>query len=146
MHEKRISYHLKSLGNIMKRYFENKGSIEYARSITGENVFILRYLGEHQDEPIYQKDIERRFSITRSTTSKVISLMEEKGLVRRLSVEGDRRLKQIVLTEDAQKLHAAIQKEIDTFERLIRKGFTQEEIDIFITYINRVKDNLQSAE
>ncbi len=141
MESYRLGYHLKALNNIMKRHFEKTSSITYARSITGENTFILRYLAENDDTPIFQKDIEKRFAITRSTTSKVISLMEEKKLIKRQAVPHDRRLKQIVLTDAARKLNAAIQGEIEHFESMLQKGFSTQEIHTFIEYIERIKQN-----
>ena len=38
---------------------------------------------------IYQKDIEAHFGITRATASKVITLMEKKGLIQRVSTESE---------------------------------------------------------
>jgi len=142
MESYRLGYHLKALNNIMKRHFEKSCSITYARNITGENTFILRFLAEHDGTAIFQKDIEKRFAITRSTTSKVISLMEEKQLINRRAVSHDRRLKQIVLTDTARKLNVAIQGEIEHFESLLQKGFSTQEISTFIEYIERIKENV----
>lgn len=146
MEDRRIGSHLKALGNIMKRYFDHASTIKYAKSLTGENTFIIRYLAEHEDEPIFQKDIEKRFSITRSTTSKVLSLMEEKHLVKRLPVEGDKRLRRIVLTDEARKLNAKITEEIDAFEATMKKGFTEEEVEQFLAYVERIKHNLETTD
>jgi len=146
MSEKKIGAEFKALGNIMKRYFESASSLKYAKSITGENTFILSYLAKNEEEAIYQKDIEKRFSITRSTTSNVLSLMEKKALIKRMPVENDKRLKQIVLTKEAKQLHADIVKEIEHFETTMRKGFSDDEIDQLLEYIKRVKENLKSAQ
>ncbi len=146
MSEKKIGAEFKALGNIMKRYFESASSLKYAKSITGENTFILSYLAKNEEEAIYQKDIEKRFSITRSTTSNVLSLMEKKALIKRMPVENDKRLKQIVLTKEAKQLHADIVKEIEHFETTMRKGFSDDEIDQLLEYIKRVKENLESAQ
>jgi DNA-binding MarR family transcriptional regulator len=146
MNPKRIGPQFKALGNIMKRYFENASSLKYAKSITGENTFILSYLAKKDKEPIYQKDIEKRFAITRSTTSNVLSLMEKKNLINRLPVANDKRLKQIVLTEDAKTLHADIVKEIEDFEATMRKGFSEEEVTLLMSFIDRIKTNLEVAQ
>ncbi len=146
MSEKRIGPEFKALGNIMKRYFESASSLKYVKSITGENTFILSYLAKNADEPIYQKDIEKRFSITRSTTSNVLSLMEKKHLIKRMPVENDKRLKQIVLTDEAKTLHADIVKEIEHFETTMRRGFKEEEVDKLLSFIDRIKTNLEEAQ
>ena len=58
-----------------------------------------RYLYEHQDAEIYQKDIEKYFGICRSGVTNIIQALEKKGLVCRASVASDARLKKVMLTE-----------------------------------------------
>lgn len=59
--------------------------------------WILGYLSRHQGEVIYQRDVEREFSITRSTVSSILQLMEKKGYIQRRGVPQDARLKQLVI-------------------------------------------------
>ena len=47
----------------------------------------------------FQKDIEQRFAVGRSTVTNLIQLMEKKGFVKRESVKQDARLKKVILTE-----------------------------------------------
>ena len=60
--------------------------------------WIVEYLYSHQSEPVFQRDIERDFSITRSTVTNILQLMERKGYIERQSVPQDARLKMLVLT------------------------------------------------
>ena len=60
--------------------------------------WIVEYLYSHQNEPVFQRDIERDFSITRSTVTNILQLMERKGYIERQSVPQDARLKMLVLT------------------------------------------------
>ncbi|MFP4078330.1 MAG: MarR family winged helix-turn-helix transcriptional regulator [Bacillota bacterium] len=148
MDDHRIGSHLKALGNIMKRYFENASTINYAKSLTGENTYIIHYLAEKEEEgkPVYQKDIEKEFSITRSTTSKVLTLMENKNLIRRTLVPGDKRLKRIVLTDEAKDLHKKIMVEINAFEDTMKQGLSEEEIEQFFSTIETIKHNLEKKD
>ncbi len=54
---------------------------------------------------MFQRDIEREFSITRSTVTNILQLMERKGYIERRSVPQDARLKQLVLTEEGICFH-----------------------------------------
>ena len=63
------------------------------------NGWIMRYLYENRKKDIFQKDIEKFFSIGRSTVTNIIQILEKKGYVRRESVEYDARLKKVILTE-----------------------------------------------
>lgn len=68
------------------------------RGATGGNVRVLIFLAHHSDRDIYQRDIEKAFGITRSTASRELTLLESNGMIARLPVEHDARLKRLVLT------------------------------------------------
>ena len=76
----------------------------YRAAMGGEELtmmqsWIIRFLYEHSEEDIYQRDIEAEFSIARSTATGILKLMEKRGYIRRVSVERDARLKKLELTE-----------------------------------------------
>lgn len=60
----------------------------------------ISYLCEKQDIDVFQKDFEREFSIRKSTASRILKSMENNGLIVRL--------KKVVLTENAIKIHDSI--------------------------------------
>lgn len=130
------------LSNLLRRRAESTKPMKYVARITGANGWIIGHLALNRDRDIFQRDIEKRFSITRSTASKVLSLMEQKGLIVRQSVDYDQRLKKIVLTDKALALHEAIIRELDNMEAELLRGFTDEEIEQLYNYIARLKNNL----
>ena len=99
-----IGFELRSLNNLIRRYFEFSSHRKEIETITGNNGWIIGYLAENADKDIYQKNVEEYFTIARSTASKVLNLMEQKGLIQRQAVAQDKRLKKIVLTEKAWKI------------------------------------------
>ena len=94
---------------------------------------------------MYQKDLEAEFNITRSTASKVVNLMEEKGLIRRESVPEDARLKKLTLTPKAVELGKEMERNREIVEARIVKGFTEEELEQFYSYIERIKKNVSEG-
>ena len=48
-------------------------------NVTPMHDWIMSYLYWHKNEPVYQRDIEREFSITRSTVTNILQLMERKA-------------------------------------------------------------------
>ena len=112
-------------------------------NVTRNNGWILNYLAHHSDRDIYQKDIENDFCIRPSTVSKVIRLMESKSLLCREAVPGDARLKKLVLTPEGKKLQAAIEREQQETERLLRRGVTEEELRVFHQVMEKFKNNIQ---
>ncbi len=140
-----IGREIRSLNNLIMRYFEQSRKIQYVQSITGSNSYIIRYLAE-AEQPIYQKDIEARFSITRSTTSRVLALMEKKGLIERRSVNQDKRLKQIKLTDEALELYHSVMKDIEAFETILIKNISEETLQQFERTLQIMKDNLKQID
>ena len=51
--------------------------------VTMMHGWIIRYLYENREQDIFQKDIEQRFAVGRSTVTNLIQLMEKKGFVKR---------------------------------------------------------------
>ena len=72
--------------------------------------------------------------------------MEKKGLIERLAVEHDARLKKIVMTEKSKELAKMMCLDRLETEKVLTKDFTAEEIQQLRGYIERMKKNLASAE
>jgi DNA-binding MarR family transcriptional regulator len=71
--------------------------------------------------------------------------MEEKGLIERLAVEEDARLKQIVLTERAREISGIMTEDADGMEKNLMNGFSDAEIAQLVSYIDRMKENISIA-
>ncbi|MHC1723179.1 MAG: MarR family winged helix-turn-helix transcriptional regulator [Aminipila sp.] len=137
-----IGMELRSLNNIIMRFMENNTHKKYIDSITGTNGWIIGYIAHHGDKDIFQKDLEQQFTITRSTASKVINLMVQKGLIERHPVSHDARLKKLVLTPKALEFSKFMEVDGKFMEETLTKGFSQQEIDTLSGYIKRMKQNL----
>lgn len=143
MHNKPIAMEIHALDNLIRRRAENSKSLQYVKSVTGTNGWIIGYIADHIDEDIYQKDLEEKFSITRSTASKVIKLMEHKGLIERHSVPHDARLKKLVLTESAIDLHKELVEDLNKIELVLLKDFSKEEKELLLSFLKRLKSNMK---
>lgn len=143
--ENHIGFQLKAVMNLMCRRNESNKLYQKTAKLTGMHGWIIGYLSEHQGEEIYQKDIEARFSMRRSTVSGILQLMEKNGLLVRESVEGDKRLKRLTLTQKAVDLHQQILAEIDQTEQLLRQDISDEEITAFLKTLNKIKSNLEAS-
>jgi DNA-binding MarR family transcriptional regulator len=128
------------VSNIIKREIEKLESIEALERVSGTNSFILVYILEK--EIVFQKDIEKEFGITRSTASKVISLMESKCLIIRKSVSNDLRLKQLVLTDEAKKIVLAVKEDLNKFEKRLTYGLTEEEKELLSSILCKIEKNI----
>ena len=125
------------------RALEKIGDMPNRREITGANGRIIRFLSEHEGDPIYQKDIEKAFGITRSTASRVLMLMEQKGLIQRSGVSHDARLKQVTLTERSQAFSHTMCERGRLIDEQLMAGFTDAEKLQLASFIQRMHDNLK---
>ena len=65
--------------------------------ITGVQSHVMHYiLVKCADGPVFQRDVERAFSLSRSTATGILQLMEKNDLIRRESVASDARLKSLI--------------------------------------------------
>jgi len=142
--KKSIEVELRVLNNAIMRYMDKHSHKREMDKITGTNGWIIGFLAENEDRDVYQKDLEEYFGITRSTASKVIGLMEKKGLVTRLRVSHDARLRKLVLTEEARKLLRFMYQDGKDMEKKLLKGFTEQEMEQLYQYLIRMKSNISS--
>lgn len=143
MHKKHVGKEIRQVANLIARYIENTTNFQQVDRTTGTNTWIIAYLARHQDTDVFQRDLEREFSVTRSTASKVIKLMEQKGLIQRHPVSYDARLKKLVLTPKAVELHRSIIEELKKLETLLTKDLSQQEIETFLELIGKIKHNMK---
>lgn len=141
--EYEIGRELHSLNNLITRYIDRDSHKAQIDSVTGTNGWIISYLGNNEGREIYQKDLEKHFTITRSTVSKVLILMEQKGLIERTSVAHDSRLKKLTLTPKAQELLKLMREDIMRLEQTLTAGFSESELDTLLSYIRRMKANIE---
>lgn len=135
---------LRSLSHLIYRFIENLPNKKQIESMTGTNGCIIGYLAENSDHDVFQKDIEKAFGITRSTASKVINLMEQKGLVERQSVSYDARLKKIVMTDKSKSISHLMAEDMTLVESVLTEGFSPDEKKALCDYLKRMKQNLKS--
>ena len=73
----------------------------------------------------------------------ILKGMEKKGLIQRLSVEEDARLKRIILTPQAKSLHQEVEMAVVRMEKIALRGLSKSEIEVFLEILEKMKANLQ---
>ena len=114
--------------------------------ISGRNFWILRYLEDHRDEDVFQRDLENVFKIRRSTVSKTVELMEQKHLLERVSVDGDARKKKLRLTAEADAVLADVKKEVEALETRVKARFAEDDYDTLMQLLRQLCMFLDSPE
>ncbi|MCD8299793.1 MAG: MarR family winged helix-turn-helix transcriptional regulator [Clostridiales bacterium] len=130
------------LSNLIGRVVDNSPTRLQIEDATGNNTWIIGFIAQRSGEDVFQRDIEKQFGVTRSTASKVVSLMEKKGLIVRQSIPYDARLKKLVLTDRSWEILNCMEAEFRLVEDTLEKGFTEEELAQFFDYIHRMQNNI----
>lgn len=143
--KEKMCFEFVTFTNILKRYLDNSTAMKYAEKYTGNNIWILGFLFRNSNRDIFQKDIEEFFSVRRSTVSKAVKLMVQKGLIRRESVDYDARLKKLILTEKAMEINEVIEKQMKDIGEKFASNLTDEEIEEFSRILGKIRKSFESG-
>lgn len=151
MNNKDICRHLAELTNlihreIVKNEAQQATTASLDSSLSRSSSCIINYLYDHSDEDVFQRDLEREFQVRRSSMSKGLTLLEQKGYINRVSVSTDHRLKKIVLTSKAHMIVDKIKTDREKLEQKLTANICADELEKFISTINKIKDNLKKEE
>lgn len=138
-----IPAQIRRVNNLIQRLQNQIGRSNGIEDVTAMHGWILKYLQLHEGQDVYQRDIEREFSITRSTVTNILQLMEKKGYIRREAVEHDARLKRLVLTEegrDADRRMLLTLRQTDTY---LESLLTPEERDEMLRLLLKLRSSLE---
>ena len=112
--------------------------------ITGVQSHVMHYiLVKCADGPVFQRDVEKAFSLSRSTATGILQLMEKNGFLLREPVAYDARLKKLVLTPKALAVHEGVISRIRATEARITKDVTPEELEQFFAITAKFRRNLE---
>lgn len=133
-----IPAQLRRVDNLIFRRLNQFSRANGVEQTTPMHGWIIEYLYRHRDEPVFQRDIEREFSITRSTVTNILQLMERKGYITRRSVEQDARLKQLVLTEKGRQFHEDTMRAFHQTDEYVAGLLTEEENTELLRLLNKL--------
>ena len=138
-----IPAQLRRVDNLIFRRLNQFSRANGVEQTTPMHGWIIEYLYRHRDEPVFQRDIEREFSITRSTVTNILQLMERKGYIQRLSVPQDARLKQLVLTEEGICFHEKTLLSFHQTDDYVAGLLTEEENAELLRLLNKLREALK---
>lgn len=133
-----IGFKIKTAANLLKRRINNA-----IGDMTALHFWIIGYLYDSPDG-LFQRDIEQKFNIRRSTATQILKVMERNGLISKERVSLDRRLKKLLLTPKAVRMHEAALDEIKAIEERMLSGIGSDELEVFGRVLDKIAQNLQS--
>lgn len=141
--EKRIAFTLREIHNQIKQVI-HKSSPRFEKGPGSQlQGGILGYLYHHRDGPVYQKDLEKEFRVSRATATNTLQVMERDGLIVRRALDKDARLKRIQMTEEAYQNHRQIEAHMSMMDRRMLEGMTEPEVDELYRLLGIIQRNLE---
>ena len=108
---------------------------------------ILHYiLMKSLERPVYQKDIEKEFRISKSTVTEVLQLMEKNGFITRESSKKDGRMKRLLPTQKALTIRQEVMENIRTVENKLKAGIREEDYRTCLKVLKKMSENLSKEE
>jgi len=136
-----VCMEIKGINNLVHQELNNaKGRPPHPGTMMQK--LFLGYLDAHRDRDVYQKDLEATFHIRRSTASGILQIMVRDGLLVREPVEGDARLKRLVLTPIAQEQLSQMQQDLLRVENKATAALTKQELETLFTLLDKVRGSL----
>ena len=137
---KHIGRKINILSHKIKRKIGKVG-LEYGISSMQAKILGFIYFNSSKRD-IFQKTIEEEFDIRRSSVTSVLTLMEKNELIKRVSVSEDARLKKIMITDKGIEVHKLVYKQIQEIERIIESNLSKDELNSFISILERLTQKI----
>lgn len=138
-----VGYKIRLIHNQIHKQMEARRSANESEfALTGMQRWTIGFLKEHEEQTIYQRDIETEFKVSRATASNMLTVMERKGLIERRPVEHDARLKQLVLTERARAMLERAESDVRQMEASLLEGISETEIQNLKATLDKLLKNL----
>lgn len=137
-----VGREVRMLSNLIHRKI-NQMVADEEETLTAHQDWVLSFLVRNEGQDVVQRDIEKEFSIRRSTASHMLSLMENNGYIERMGVPHDARMKRIVITEKGREAQKRMQERLARFERMLQTDVSDEEIAEFLRIAEKLAKNIE---
>ena len=102
---------------------------------------ILDYLKTHDGSN--QKEIAQACFLEAGSLTSILNKMEEKGLVERKVLNGNRRSFHIFLTEKGHQQQTLVQDAFQSIEKIVLSGISDEDYQQFLSVYSKIYHNLK---
>ena len=131
--------------NLIKRQCAKIDNQSNNSAFTAKQGIVLGFIHSQnmQGLDVFQKDIEKEFSLRRSSASEILALMEKNDLIKREQIKDDARMKKIVLTQKACGCLLQMNNDAKTITDLAFDGVTDEDKELLDKILKKVINNLE---
>ncbi|MBN9046136.1 MAG: MarR family transcriptional regulator [Rhizobiales bacterium] len=102
-------------------------------------------LALNEQEGLYQKELAEALEIENATMVRLLDGLERQSFIERRTVQGDRRAKRVVMTEEGKELADEVEKLADHVREDLLDGVTDEELNVALSVLRKMADSMSRA-
>ena len=106
---------------------------------------LLMYIAK-EGEVATQKQIAEKFRITPAAVARSLKTLEAEGYIERSSIEDDCRCNKISITDKGKDIVQRSHILFKETDRTLFEGFTDEDISLFNSYLDRIREKLWNMD
>ncbi|MBQ3002632.1 MAG: MarR family transcriptional regulator [Clostridia bacterium] len=104
----------------------------------------LMILSDHGD--LSQTALAERLEISTAAVAVLLKKLEAEGYILRTANAADSRTNSVELSKRGGEIVGASRKEFDTIDKAVFEGFSEEEIQTLIGFLDRLESNMKNAK
>ena len=138
---KKVAVYINIINCSLIKYFAQELSRNDI-NLTPEQYLVMDILWDA--ETLSQQAIADIIQKDKNSVTKFIDSLEKKGLVRRVVNKKDRRINDIIVTEEGMKLKGKTTEAAINMMRNVLKDIKEEDLIVFDKVMNQIKDNIDA--
>jgi MarR family transcriptional regulator for hemolysin len=98
-----------------------------------------------EQEGLYQKELAETLEIENATMVRLLDGLERQSFIERQTVEGDRRAKRVVMTEEGKVLAEQVEKLAGDVREDLLEGVTDEELSVALNVLRKMSESMNKT-
>ena len=133
-----LGFTIVQTGKLLLKTINNTFSC-LTQEVTFEQMGVLYYISRSNNKELIQQDIAAVMDKTKSAILRSIDILEEKGLVKRLPVAGDRRKNVIELTGSGKSIIDKIHETFLEQDSELKEGITDQDLETTMAVLAKIQ-------
>ncbi len=137
--DERASRYIGILANRLRREID---ALSFRGQYSGTEGKALHFILAHEDSELFQKDLEDEFGLRPPSASALVKKLEQDGLISRVPVSYDGRLKKIVPSEKARQNREKVLRDVQDLENRLLRGISEQDQAQWLEITKKMIENL----
>ena len=118
----------------------------FSNFLSSEVQFNIMMALKYSEKTLTQSELGEQLLVDKSNITGLLDRMEKSGLIRRLSVPGDRRCYHIELTDSGREILEKVEQPYRDYVKKLMATFSAKEIDDINRYMSRLEKAVAAEE